>query len=1174
MTKPFVHLHLHTKYSMLDGACHLKPLCERAAELGMPAIAMTDHGVMNGALEFSKVAHENGIHPIIGCEFYINAHAPCTNRDPRTPYHHLVLLATNDEGYHNLSRLNTLAHLEGFYYKPRIDKELLNRHAAGLIGLSACMQGEVNSLLRESQIDQAARVAEEYAEILGRDNFYLEMQDHGIPEQKTVNEGIRELRRRLGLGYVVTNDVHYLMASHAEAHELMLAMQTGTVMSDPKRMRYHGNQFYFKSREELERLFPDDPEAFETTLAIADRCRFDFGKGVVHFPTYDLPSPHTDSREYLIHLGHEGLRSLYGVKDCRNPSTDFERELLQRFDYEIGIIEKTGFVDYFLVVADFVQHARSQGIPVGPGRGSGGGSVVAYALGITRIEPLRFHLIFERFLNPDRVSPPDFDIDFCQSRRGEVIDYVKQKYGTDRVAQIATFGQIGAKTAIRDIARVLEIPLANANRLAKLIPDDPKITLGKARESNPDFRQACETDPDLQRILPFAEVLEGLYRNAGMHAAGVVIGDRPLIDLIPLMRDKEGSPMTQYSKDDVEECGLLKMDFLGLKTLSVLQEAVELVKRLRGIDIDLDDIPLDDPPTYALLNRADTKGVFQLESEGMRKLLREVRVQNIEDVGAVIALFRPGPMDMLPTYKARKLGKEATTYDHPLLEPILKDTYGVMVYQEQVQRAANVLAGYSLGQADLLRRAMGKKKKEIMDEERARFVDGCATTNQIPGELAQRIFDNIAAFAGYGFNKAHSVGYSIITFQTAYLKANFPAEFMAAQISSEIGNFDKLPGFVTEASDMGLPVLPPDVNHSSARFVPENEGIRYGLAGIKSVGNGAAEAIVREREAGGTFSGLIDFCERVDAVAVNKRVLEALVRSGAMDSLDKNRARLFNAIDLALARAAEKQRERASGQQNLFEAMGMNTSPDGNEELPPCRPWTEKEKLAGERELLGVYISGNPLDRSRRLLKAFETMSISRVLSCRTDGIDCRVCGLATSIQKRISKKNQKPWAILTIEDGEQRIEVLVFNSCYTKFADKLQPDQPLLVCGEISLRDEQPKIMANEIYLLEDAPKAFATRVVILIERDKNTPEFLADLAQALRQFPGKLPVRLCVIDAHGRHVIIDTDRQFCVDPTPAFVTTVEKQAGRNRIGFESRDEIYMEHKKRRFGPRQRTYS
>ena len=1139
MSKPFVHLHVHTKYSMLDGACHLEPLCKRAAELGMPALAMTDHGVMYGMVDFIKACKAQNIRPIIGCEMYVNAARAV--HDQHAPNHHLVLLAETDAGYLNLAHLNSRAHdKDGFYYKPRIDKELLRQHAKGLIGLSACLHGEVNELLAAGNLDRAAAVAGEYAEILGRDNFFLEMQDHGIPEQKRVNEGVRELCRRGKYRAVATNDVHYLHRSHAAAHEIMLAIQTGTVMSDPKRMKYTGDQFYFKSREEMAQLFPGDEAALDVSVEIAQRCQATIEMGKLHFPQFEVPGGQ-ELKAYLIPLAHEGLRRIYGVQDWRKPANEGEHSLLKRLDEEIEIIEKTGFINYFLVVADFVNYARSQGIPVGPGRGSGGGSLVAYAVGITELDPIRFNLIFERFLNPDRVSPPDFDIDFCQDRRDEVIRYVKNKYGTERVAQIVTFGQLGAKTVIRDVARVMEIPLDKANRLAKMIPEDPKITLAKAREANPEFGKACATDPELRLILPHAEVLEGLYRNAGVHAAGVVIGDKPLIDIVPLGRDKEGQPVTQYAKEPIEECGLLKMDFLGLKTLTVLKEAVDLVRKGHGVSIDLANLPLDDRKAYELLSRADTVGVFQVESGGMRQLMRDIGVNNIEDLIAVIALYRPGPMEMLPSYVARKTGKEKVTYDHPLLEPILQETYGVMVYQEQVQRAANVLAGYSLGQADLLRRAMGKKKKEVMDKERARFVEGCARVNQIAKPLAESIFDHISAFAGYGFNKAHSAGYAIVSFQTAYLKANYPAEFMSALISSEIGNFDKLPGFVAEAENMGLPVLPPDVNRSGVRFTPEGKGIRYGLAGIKNVGSSAAEAIVQEREAHGPFKGLVDLCRRVDLASVNKRVLEALTRCGAMDAFGMHRARVFTGLDFALARAAEDAIEKTTGQGNLFDALGdVGGASVNGDDVPECPKWADREVLAGERELLGIYISGHPLDRFRRLVREFQTIPISRIGEC-ADGKEVRVAGLAASVANRLTKEKKEAWAIVTLDDGEATVEALVFPEAFRIYAGAVQPDQPVLVCAMVSKRDETAKLIVREIYPLLEAPRSFAEVLIVNVQADEAGAGRLQQFRDIAGRFPGRIPTMLRLAYPDGRAVLIETARGMSIDPTPAFLAEAQ---------------------------------
>jgi DNA polymerase-3 subunit alpha len=1178
MPKPFVHLHLHTKYSLLDGACHIKPLVLRAKELGMSAVAMTDHGVMYGAIEFYKTCKAEGIKPILGCEVYILAKAHRESRDHTITYHHLVLLAKDLEGYHNLARLNTISHMEGFYYKPRIDKETLRAYSGGLIGLASCLKGEVNCHLQERHLDEAEKVAREYMEILGADNFYLEMQDHGLPEQAVVNEGVRELCKRTGLKAVITNDVHYLHQSHADAHEVMLCIQTQTVMSDAKRMRYASNEFYFKSREELEKRFPKDSAAFDATLEIAQRCNvelvFSDGKAAsLHFPTYDVPEGF-DGRSYLVCLGKEGLRRQYGM-DYDAPQDDFQKSLVERFNYEVSTIENAGFIHYFLVVADFVNWSRNNGVPVGPGRGSGAGSLLAYSLGITQIDPIRFDLIFERFLNPERVSPPDFDIDFCQARRERTIEYVKRKYGKERVAQIVTFGQLGAKTAIRDIARVLEIPLSQSNDYCKMIPEDPKMTLAKAKTENPQFAAACHVDTDLRRIMQYAEVLEGLYRNAGVHAAGVVIGDKPLIDLVPLTRDKDGSPVTQYAKEPIEECGLLKMDFLGLKTLTVLQEAVELVKLLHGHTVELEKLPLDDAKTFELFQRADTVGVFQLESGGMRRILSDLQPTCIEEIIAILALYRPGPMDMIPSFVKRKKGQEKIVYDHPLLAPILKETYGIMVYQEQVQRAAQALAGYSLGKADMLRRAMGKKKIEVMAKERAGFIAGCQKTNQIPAEQAGQIFDNIEKFAGYGFNKAHAAAYGVVTYQTAYMKSHYPSELMCAQISSEIGNFDKLPGFVAEAEEMGLKVLPPDVNRSIDRFLPEEGNIRYGLAGIKSVGEGAAEAIVKERKEHGPFTSFTTFCERVDPAAVNKRVLEALIKCGAMDSFGMHRARLFNNIEFALSRASEKLREKASGQGNLFDLLGAADSGSANpDHLPDVPKWNEKEYLTAERDLLGIYMTGHPLTRYRRIIKDLQTFSLAKLAEA-SDNMDIRVAGLAATVTRRISKQSKEPWAVLVLDDGETSIEVLVFSEAFKKFEGACVPDQPVLICGALSKRDEQPKIIAREVYPLMDAPRVFGEKVIAGIKvEDGQSLKRIDELRQLSDKHPGTTPLLICLIYPDKKRILIQPDRSHTIDPSPEFITAAEAILGRNSMKFMAKKEIYKEPRPERRWSRDRAAS
>ena len=978
---------------------------------------------------------------------------------------------------------------------------------------------------------------------------------------------------------MVTNDVHYLHQSHAEAHEVMLCIQTQTVMSDPKRMRYATNEFYFKSREELEKRFPNDPEAFGLTQEIADRCnvelKFSDGKAdSLHFPTYDVPEGFGDGLSYLIHLGKEGLRRHYGF-DFDHPGNDEQKMLVERFNYEVETIQKTGFINYFLVVADFVNWSRNHGVPVGPGRGSGAGSILAYSLGITQIDPIRFDLIFERFLNPERVSPPDFDIDFCQARRERTIDYVKQKYGKERVAQIVTFGGLGAKTVIRDIARVLEIPLSQSNDYAKMIPEDPKITLAKAKTENPQFAAACNIDPDLRRIMQYAEVLEGLYRNTGVHAAGVVIGDKPLIDLVPLARDKDGSPVTQYAKEPIEECGLLKMDFLGLKTLTVLQEAVELVKLVHGQDVALEKLPLDDTKTFELFQRADTVGVFQLESGGMRRILSDLQPTCIEEIIAILALYRPGPMDMIPSFVKRKKGQEKIVYDHPKLEPILKETYGIMVYQEQVQRAAQALAGYSLGKADMLRRAMGKKKKEVMAKERAGFIEGCQKTNGIPEDQAGQIFDNIEKFAGYGFNKAHAAAYGVVTYQTAYMKAHYPAEFMCAQISSEIGNFDKLPGFVAEAEEMGLKVLPPDVNRSLDRFAPEEGHIRYGLAGIKSVGEGAAEAIVRERKDHGPFTGFANFCERVDPAAVNKRVLEALIKCGAMDGFGMHRARLFNNIDLGLSRAAEKLREKASGQSNLFDLLGTADSGSADPNLlPDCPMWIEKENLTAERDLLGIYMTGHPLNRYRRIIKDIQTFSLAKIADA-PDNKDIRVAGMAASVTRRISKQSKEAWAVLVLDDGETSIEVLVFSEAFKKFEGACVPDAPVLVCGTLSKRDDQPKIIAREVYPLMDAPRHFGEKVVTAIKTEDGLALKRIDgLRQLVDKHPGTVPLLICLMYPDKKKVLIQPNRTLMIDPSPDFIAEIEALLGRNSMKFIAKKEIYKEPRPERRWSRDRAAS
>src|SRR5881296_2368942 len=904
----FVHLHLHTEYSLLDGAIRMKELMKKAAEFKMPAVAITDHGNLFGAIEFYQEATRAGVKPIIGCEAYI---APGSHKDRpasrRDAAYHFTLLAENETGYRNLVKLITAAHLDGFHYVPRIDKELLAAHAAGLIGLSGCLAGEINTAIQANNIEKATLSAAEYRDILGTENFFMEMHDHGMEAQKNCNRVLPQIARNLGVGLVAANDVHFLRRSDHEAHDVMLCIGTGKMVQDENRMRYVP-ELYFKSPAEMREVFRDFPEAITNTLEIGERCHVDLEFGRSKYPEYPVPAGKT-RESYLRELCYEGLRERYGERAAS------DAELIKRLDYELGVLERTGFVSYLLIVWDFIHFAKEKGIPVGPGRGSAAGSIVAYVLGITDIDPLQYGLIFERFLNPDRVSPPDIDVDFCEARRGEVLEYVRQKYGERRVAQIITFGKLKAKSVVRDVGRVMGWSYRDADRIAKMIPNELNITLDAAVEKNPELKRAVAAEPPTRELFEYAKVLEGLSRNAGVHAAGVVIADRDLSDYIPLCRDVKGNDViSQYPMGPLNDLGLLKMDFLGLKTLTVIEDTLVLIHK-REPEFSLKDIPLDDAASFSLYNRGETIGLFQMESGGMTNLSKQFEVKKLDDIIALIALYRPGPMELIPEYVRAKKGVTPIKYLHPLLEEICADTYGVMIYQEQVMAAASKLAGYSLAQADLLRRAMGKKDKEKMAKERRNFIEGCARTNKIPEKKANAIFDLLEKFAGYGFNKSHSAAYGVISYQTAYLKAHYPVEFMAGLLSNEVNNTEKISLFVGECKRMGIAILPPDVNKSGLKFTPEMwerphrsenrdtetaptlNAIRYGLAAIKHVGTGAMEVAIREREERGNFRSLEDFCSRLDSRIANRKMLESLIKGGAFDFLSRDRAELFARID-------------------------------------------------------------------------------------------------------------------------------------------------------------------------------------------------------------------------------------------------------------------------------------
>ena len=1136
----FVHLHLHTEYSMLDGACRVADVVNKAHACGMPAIAITDHGGMFGAVEFFKAAIETGIKPIIGCEVYV---APGSRTEKkatsaRDAAYHLILLAKDATGYKNLIKLVTAAHLTGFYYKPRIDKALLAEHAQGLIGLTACLKGEVPYKIAGDQLPQARIALDEYRQIFAPGDFYLELQDHGIADQRKVNRQLIQWAKEFKLPLVATNDVHYVEREHWEAHDCLICLQTQSLVADEKRMRYEPEQFYLRTPAEMHALFAEVPEALSNTLEVADKCSFKFEFGKLRFPSYNPPN-NIPRDKYLRQLVDAGVRDRYG--------SDPGKAIHDRVDLELAVIEKQGFTSYFLIVWDFVHFAKSHDIPVGPGRGSAAGSLVAYALKITDIDPLRYGLFFERFLNPERVSPPDIDMDFCYNRRPEVIEYVRQKYGADHVAQIITFGTLGAKMVVRDIGRVLGQSYGDCDRIAKMIPPDLNMTLKRALDMSLDLKTAYTNEPMVKRILDLGQILEGVSRNASTHAAGVVIGEEPLTNIVPLTTGTNPTDIvTQYSMNPLGELGLLKMDFLGLKTLTVIKDALDLIQQTTGQRPDMATIPLDDKKTFDLLAKANTIGLFQLESGGMRDLCRQIGVDSVDVINALIALYRPGPMEMIPAYVARKHGKEKVEYDHPLLESILKETFGVFVYQEQVMQAANVLAGYTLGGADMLRRAMGKKDKDKMAKEREKFVKGCHETNNIPRAKAERIFDLLAKFAGYGFNKSHSAAYAVVAYQTAWLKANFPVEFLAALLSNELANTDKIQLFINECRHMKIAVLPPDVNESGVRFTVNNGQIRFGLAAIKNVGEIAVQNIIAVRQAAGKFQSLADFCDRIDTRVVNRKVIECLVKCGAFDALNPARAEAFAEIDYQLNRAAGVQRDRERGQAALFDSPSVNVRQQTAGKAPTI-VWSQSEMLAFEKELLGFYVTGHPLTQFADILRRYELASTNQLAQLQ-DGQATRIGGIINKLQKRLTKQN-KDMAILTLEDLDGTVEVVVFPDAYAKCASVLQTDAPVFVTGAVNRREDKPKINAEQIIPLAEVPKRFTKAVHIRLPASTATEEMLQHIQTILRKYAGNVPVMFCFIYPDGKLVFLEAHDHYSVTPSQEFVDELETTLGEDTI-------------------------
>jgi DNA polymerase-3 subunit alpha len=1143
----FVHLHLHTEYSLLDGSIRMKELMKKASEFKMPAVAMTDHGNLFGAIEFYQEAQHAGVKPIIGCEVYVargsHKDRPGSRRDSA---YHFTLLAENETGYRNLVKLLTTAHLDGFHYAPRIDKEMLAERSAGLIGLSGCLAGEVNCAIQADNIQKAKQSAAEYRDILGEENFFIELHDHGMEEQRKCNSALPQIARDLGIGLVAANDVHFLRRSDHQAHDVMLCIGTGKMVQDENRMHYVP-ELYFKSPAEMRELFNDFPEAITNTLAIGERCNVSIEFGKSKYPEY--PAPEGQTREgYLRDLCYKGLEERYGGR------AKIDNQLRERLAYELGVLEKTGFVSYILIVWDFIHFAKGRGIPVGPGRGSAAGSLIAYVLGITDIDPLQFGLIFERFLNPDRVSPPDIDVDFCEARRGEVLEYVRQKYGERRVAQIITFGKLKAKSVVRDVGRVMGLPYAAGDRIARMIPNELNITLDSAAEKNSELKRAIATEPQTKQLFEYAKTLEGLSRNAGVHAAGVVIADRDLSDYIPLCRDVKGNDViSQYPMGPLNDLGLLKMDFLGLKTLTVIEDTLALIHN-REPEFSLKNIPLDDVTAFGLYNRGETIGLFQMESGGMTNLSKQFEVKKLDDVIALIALYRPGPMELIPEYVKAKKGITPIKYLHPLLEDICADTYGVMIYQEQVMAAASKLAGYSLAQADLLRRAMGKKDKEKMAKERNNFIEGCARTNKIPEKKANAIFDLLEKFAGYGFNKSHSAAYGVISYQTAYLKAHYPVEFMAGLLSNEINNTEKISVFVGECKRMGVSILPPDINKSGLKFMPEtvpgigdagagiidpgHSAIRYGLAAIKHVGETAMESVIREREERGEFISLEDFCARLDSRIANRKMLESLVKSGAFDFVGKDRAELFGCIDDAVSASVAAQRDRLAGQVSLFDEA---TAPTTSRRRLASR-WSDHEKLSYEKELLGFYVSGHPLDAYAEVIAAKNYRPISS-LGELDDRAPFKIAGAIVQVEKKFTRKEGKPFAVVWVEDLTDMLEVVVWNEVYLKVSDSLAAGRVIEIRGTLDKREEVLRATATEIKLFapgktnganEQSTEARQEHPVLLQFSHAATGDELRQVHQILISSPGRRPVQLLFDRANGNSLRLDAGTDLRVNLTP----------------------------------------
>ena len=1140
--RPFVHLHCHTDYSLLDGACDIKKLMSVAKQQQMPAIAMTDHGNLFGAVEFYNEANSQGIHPVIGCEVYVSQQGHKSRADSDR-YNHLVLLCETQEGYKNLINLVSTGYLDGFYYKPRIDKDLLARHSKGLIAMSACLRGDVNEALMADKYDAAKRLANEYVDLFGQNNFFLELQDHGLDADKLVLPQLPRLSTDTGIPLVATNDAHYLTHDDVRAHEILLCIQTGKTMSDPNRMRFSTPDFFVKSRAEMMQLFGEVEEALDRTWDIAQRCHVKLEKVKDPFPRFDVPPDHTlDS--YFGCIAREGFEKRRPRLEALRAQGRLKHDLaeyVERLELEIGMIQQMKFSGYFLIVWDFIRFAHQKGIPVGPGRGSAAGSLVGYAMEITDIDPLEHGLLFERFLNPERISMPDIDIDFCTNRRGEVIQYVTEKYGREQVAQIITFGTLAAKAAIKDVGRVLDMSFAEVDRISKLVPRQLNIKLEQAIEDQ-ELKAVAAKEPRVKEVLDISMKLEGVCRNAGMHAAGVVISSVPLRELVPLFITNKQEIVTQYDMLGLEKLGLLKMDFLGLTTLTIIEQALKLIEKYCGVKIDVQDLPLDDAQSYEkIFSTGFTSGVFQFESSGMQDILRRYQPNRIEDLCALNALYRPGPIQggMIPDFIDRKHGRKPIAYDLPELEEILSETYGVILYQEQVMQISNKLAGYSLGDADILRRAMGKKNASEMAQQRDRFISG-ATSRGFPPKKIAKIFDLMEQFAGYGFNKSHSAAYAYLAYVTAYLKAHYAVEFMSALLTSEAGNTDKVVKYINECREMGIRVLPPDVNQSDLHFTPAGDAIRFGLGAVKNVGQGAVEAIVAAREEGGAFASVYQFCERVNLGSINRRVLESLVKAGALDSTGANRAQLWEALDRAIESGTRVSRDRAMGQHGLF---GMVAGEEKLEmPLANLADWTSEQKLAGEKEMLGIYVSGHPLDRFRDKISDLATHFTDKLEDLEKN-TPVALCGLLTNVVRKTNREG-KYWAALKLDDGRGCADAMVFANRYEELLPAIKEDAAVFIRANV-LPEEggPPKLSIQEMVKLEDARVNLPSLISIRIWLRDESAEKANALSELFVRKTGSTEVRLRLEKPCDFSVILDVGSK--VRPDKEFKAELEKICG-----------------------------